>query len=90
MTETPDSDLEALRSSLDENGQRAFDELCQQARELAPETTLDEFLGMFGFGFCHRCGRTVDDEDFTDCDIVDDEFTVLCNECIGVAKEASA
>jgi hypothetical protein len=66
------------------------DQLRQHARELAPEAnTFEEFAEMFGFGnVCERCGREgLDDEDYTDCDLVpsDDPEApdiLLCQECL--------
>jgi len=65
----------------------AVRDLEQIARELAPESTEEEFLAAFGFGVCARCGRKVDDDGFTDCelfpgDTVDDPSTVVCTICL--------
>jgi hypothetical protein len=69
----------------------ALDELRQHARELAPEADrFEEFAEIFGLGaVCDRCGRRgLDDEDYTDCDVVPDEdgddgpWDLFCHECI--------
>jgi hypothetical protein len=67
----------------------ALDELRQYARELAPEAdSFEEFAEMFGLGnVCERCGRKgLDDEDYTDCDVVPDDGgpgeLLVCRECL--------
>lgn len=69
--------------------ERAKRDIAQMARELAPESTQEEFLEAFGLGnVCERCGRRgLDDDGYTDCDLVpdpDDPQTfglLLCHEC---------
>lgn len=61
----------------------------QRAGELAPEATKEEFLEEFGFGAtCERCGRQgLDEEDYTDCELVADQsdaagpWILLCHDC---------
>jgi len=56
---------------------------------LAPEAdSFEEFAQVFGLGsVCERCGREgLDDEDYTDCELVDDDESewgiLVCQKCL--------
>lgn len=80
---------------MDNEYEKARHEVEQMARELAPETTKAEFLEAFGMGAtCERCGRKeLDDDDYTDCDIIPGPPTdpeappvLVCHECVSPEK----
>ena len=61
----------------------------QIVRELAADgASFEEVAVEFGFGHCERCGKSVDDDDYTDCDLLPERGTfgyVMCHDCIAAA-----
>jgi hypothetical protein len=82
---------------VDDAAERAMKEVQQVARQLAPESTEEEFLEAFGVGsVCERCGRKgLDDDDYTNCVLVRDKanpdgpWLLFCNECAAAESAVS-
>jgi len=76
--------------------EQAQHEVEPRARELAHESTQEEFLSAFELGAtCERCGRGgLDDDGYTDCSLVPDPadangpWVLLCASCLTAAHNA--
>jgi len=58
----------------------------QIVRELVADgASFKDVAAEFGFGRCEKCGKPVDDDDYTDCDLLPEEDTfgyLMCHGCI--------
>jgi hypothetical protein len=73
----------------DESLDTALSLLARLRRELALEPDrMDALLAMFRFGLCEWCGREVDDQRHSDCDLVFNprdptgHGELVCHECL--------